>query len=72
MSVSYHIRNALTLKYTCVYGQICSYYFLQAKLGHHIVKAVGKGFELNIYRLKVHVCMLDSFCSGKGNVESSQ
>ena len=36
---------ALTLIYSCVHGQIYSRYFLQAKLGHHKVKDVRKGFE---------------------------
>ena len=51
----YRIRIALTLIYSCVHGQIYSCYFLQAKLGHHKVKDVRKGFELKIYCLLVHV-----------------
>ena len=51
----YRIRIALTLICSCVHGQIYSCYFLQAKLGHHKVKDVRKGFELKIYCLIVHV-----------------
>ena len=51
----YRIRIALTLICSCVHGQIYSCYFLKAKLGHHKVKDVRKGFELKIYYLIVHV-----------------
>ena len=55
----YRIRIALTLIYSCIHGQIYSCYFLQAKLGHHKVKDVMMGFELNIYCLIVH-CLIVS------------
>ena len=51
----YRIRIALNSIYSCVYGQIYSCYFLQAKLGHHKVKDVRKGFEFKIYCLIDHV-----------------
>ena len=63
LSVSH--QNCLYFNiYLCTWSNILLL-LSSGKAGSKKVNDVGKLFELKINRLKVHVCLLDSFCSGK-------